>query len=319
MSTIAVATDFSPQAEVAFARALALAKARGTQLVVISADTTVELMAITPEPELAAPTWSQLRADVDGEERRRLDELLARAADAGVKADAVRALGDPVELTCRIARERGAALIVVGSHGRTGIRRFLLGSIAERIIAHASSSVLVARGDASAPFTRAIVATDFGPLAATALSEAQGLAEPDPAVTVVHAWHYPAGAWSLAALGERTHASEALESALTDPARSRGEALVADERAAGRTIDFRLLQGQPAEVVTDLAAGEHADLIAIGTHGRKGVRRLVLGSVAAAVVRHAPCSVLVVRAAEAAADGKPEPLPAADGSVDIPV
>lgn len=300
MSTIAVATDLSPQAEVAFARGLALAAARGAQLLIISADTTVELMPTTPEPELATPAWTQLRADVDVEERRLLDALLLRAAEAGVHAEAVRAIGDPVELTCKTARERGAELIVVGSHGRTGIRRFLLGSIAERIVAHASSSVLVARGEASAAFANVVVATDFGPLAAAALAQAQRLVGPSAKTTVVYAWHYPAGSWSLAALGERTHATEALETALTEPPRARGEALVAEEQAAGRTIDFRLLQGQPAEVITDLAAAEHTDLIAVGTHGRRGVRRLVLGSVAAAVVRHAPCSVLVVRADDGA-------------------
>jgi nucleotide-binding universal stress UspA family protein len=133
---------------------------------------------------------------------------------------------------------------------------------------------------------------------------------------VVHAWHYPAGAWSLAALGDRTHATEALESALTEPARERGEALVADERAAGRAVEFHLLQGQPADVITELAASEHADLVAVGTHGRRGVRRLVLGSVAAAIVRHAPCSVLVVRDPDKAAEPA-EPPPAADGPIAI--
>ncbi|HVV84357.1 MAG TPA: universal stress protein [Kofleriaceae bacterium] len=315
MSIIAVATDFSPQAEVAFARALALAAARGAELLVISADTTVDLVPTTPEPEVAVPTWNQLRTDVETEEKRLLDELLRRAAAAGVASRAVRAIGDPAELTVKAAREHGAELIVVGSHGRTGIRRFLLGSIAERIVEHASSSVLVARGDGSAPFAKVLVATDFGPQSAPALAQAQALA-PGAQVILVNAWHYPAGAWSLAALGERTHASEALEAALTEPPRARGLALVAEEAAAGRTVEFVQRQGQPAEVVTDLATAEHADLVALGTHGRHGVRRILLGSVANAIVRHAPCSVLVVRdTAAPAAVPAPEAPPSPDGPV----
>ena len=320
MTIIAVATDFSPPAEIAFVRALGLAVARSAELLVISADTTIELIPTTPEPELAVPTWTQLRTDVENEEQRLLAALVERARAAGVTANAIRAVGDPVDVTVKVAREQGVELLVVGSHGRTGITRFLLGSVAERIVEHAPISVLVARGDGAKPFTRVLVASDFSPLATQALTQAQRLASADAAVVVVNAWHYPAGAWSLAALGERTHASTALESALTEPPRVRGEALVADEAAAGRTIQFRLLQGQPADVVTDVAAREQADLIAIGTHGRTGVRRLVLGSVAAAVMRHAPCSVLIARGPvepEAKPADAAEPAPAPDGSVEV--
>lgn len=296
MAAIIVATDLSPQAEVAFVRALALAVHRKAELIIVSADTTVELIPTTAEPEMAVPTWTQLRTDVEAEENRLLAALVARAEAAGVTVRTVRSVGDPVDLTVKAARDADAELIVVGSHGRTGIRRFLLGSVAERIVRHAHTSVLVARGDGQAPFSRVLVATDFGELSAQALTQAQHLCDPEARVSVVYAWHYPAGAWSLAALGERTQATEALETALTEPPRGRGEALVAEERAAGRAVDFRLLQGPAAEVVTDLATAEQADLIAVGTHGRTGVRRLFLGSVAAAIVRHAPCSVLVARA-----------------------
>ena len=296
MPAIVVATDFSIQAEAAFARALALARASHMELIVASADTTVELVPSTPEPELGVATWGQLRAGVEADEERLLAALLARAAAADVTAHAVRAIGDPADIAIAAARAHGAALIVVGSHGRTGIKRFLLGSVAERIVRDAPISVLVARGDGATPFASGLVASDFGPLAATALAQAQALGAPTARVTVVHAWHYPAGSWSLGALGERSHATLALESALTEPPRSRGEALVKVEGEAGRTVGFSLLHGQAAEVVTDLATTEHADLVAIGTHGRHGLRRVLLGSVAAAVVRHAPCSVLVARA-----------------------
>ena len=292
MPSIIVATDLSPPAEAAFARGLAVAKARNELLVLVSADTTIELIPTAPEPD--GPALSQLGTDFEAEAARRLADLVARATAAGVTVRTIRAVGDPVDLLIAAARDHDADLIVVGSHGRTGILRFLLGSTAERIVGHAPISVLVARGDATAPFTRVLAATDFSPAAARALALAQELAPAAP-VSVIHAWHYPAGAWSLAALGERTHATAALETALTEPPRARGEALVAAERAAGRTIDFRLLEGQPADVVTHLAAAEHRDLIAIGTHGRRGLRRLVVGSVAAATVRHAPCSVLVAR------------------------
>ena len=72
--------------------------------------------------------------------------------------------------------------------------------------------------------------------------------------------------------------------------------LVAEHAAAGRTIHVSLVQGAPAQVVTETAEKAGHDLIAIGAHGHRGVRRLLLGSVAENVIRHSPCSVLVVHA-----------------------
>jgi nucleotide-binding universal stress UspA family protein len=74
---------------------------------------------------------------------------------------------------------------------------------------------------------------------------------------------------------------------------------VAAERLAGIDFDLRAIQhGSPSTALCSLAEVEEVDLIAVGTAGRRGIRRLLLGSVAEAVVRHAPCSVLVARPVE---------------------
>ena len=69
----------------------------------------------------------------------------------------------------------------------------------------------------------------------------------------------------------------------------------AELRGAGPPSDTRVLQGDPREVLVDVARGEGADLLVVGSHGRTGLAKLVLGSVAAHVVGHAPCSVMVVK------------------------
>lgn len=66
-------------------------------------------------------------------------------------------------------------------------------------------------------------------------------------------------------------------------------------RNAGLRAETRVGEGEPRSGVLDVAAEWHADLIVLGSHGRTGLRRLLLGSVAEAVARHAPCSVLIVR------------------------
>jgi nucleotide-binding universal stress UspA family protein len=65
--------------------------------------------------------------------------------------------------------------------------------------------------------------------------------------------------------------------------------------AAGLSADGRVLPGDPREVLVDVARAEGADLVVVGSHGRTGLARLLLGSVAAHVVGHAPCSVMVVK------------------------
>jgi nucleotide-binding universal stress UspA family protein len=66
-------------------------------------------------------------------------------------------------------------------------------------------------------------------------------------------------------------------------------------RDAGLAAESRVLQGDPREVLVDVARAESADLVVVGSHGRTGLAKLVLGSVAAHVVGHAPCSVMVVK------------------------
>ncbi len=69
----------------------------------------------------------------------------------------------------------------------------------------------------------------------------------------------------------------------------------AEGRQAGLATEPRVLQGDPREVLIDVARAEGADLVVVGSHGRTGLAKLVLGSVAAHVVAHAPCSVMVVK------------------------
>jgi nucleotide-binding universal stress UspA family protein len=73
------------------------------------------------------------------------------------------------------------------------------------------------------------------------------------------------------------------------------EAAAKDLRAAGLKVTVKVLQGDPRHALIDEARREKVDLIVVGSHGRSGVAKLLLGSVASHVVSHAPCSVLVVR------------------------
>lgn len=96
------------------------------------------------------------------------------------------------------------------------------------------------------------------------------------------------------ALGIRGAAVE-VDQAEIDHARSALDKVSGELAAAGLTARTRLAMGEPADVVVDVAEEEKADLIILGTRGLNLAKRIVMGSVSASVLHHAPCSVLVVR------------------------
>ena len=87
-----------------------------------------------------------------------------------------------------------------------------------------------------------------------------------------------------------------MRDAVLASAQTQADKLIAAHAAGGRTIHVELVQGPPAQVITEAAERAGHDLIAVGAHGHRGVRRLLLGSVAESTIRHSPCSVLVVHA-----------------------
>jgi len=108
-------------------------------------------------------------------------------------------------------------------------------------------------------------------------------------------WQYPPGVWGLDHVAGAA-ALESLRTALTEGALERGAKLVAEHGKGTQRVHFELLHGPTASALTSRAETGRFDLIAMGSHGYRGFRRFLLGSVAEATVRHAPCSVLVAHA-----------------------
>lgn len=294
MRHLLAATDLSPPADLALERAIGLARHTGAQLTIAIIDVPLEI------PSLAASVVPATLGELDRAISQYIDEQLAervrRAEAAGVRASALRRGGKPADTVAELAEELDVDLIVVGSEGHTGVKRLVLGSVAERVAHRAPRPVLIARGPGGGAFARVLVATDFAAPANHALVVARSIAAADAEVEAIYAWHYPAGGWGLAALGEQSHPMTALREALTRGPEERGAALVAEEAEAGRPLRFTLRQGPAHDVVADRASEGGFDLVAIGTYGASGVRRLLLGSVASQIMRHAPCSVLVTHA-----------------------
>jgi nucleotide-binding universal stress UspA family protein len=144
MRTILYATDFSRASAPAFAAALAQARGRGRRLVVAHVLT-------PPSPFISGrppASWVELDARARHGAERRLAALVARARRAGVRARGALLEGVPGEAIARRARRERADLIAIGTHGRSGLGRLFMGSVAARVLALAACPVLTVRGPA---------------------------------------------------------------------------------------------------------------------------------------------------------------------------
>lgn len=147
------------------------------------------------------------------------------------------------------------------------------------------------------PFTL-VVGVDFTPLSDAALLAAHNLAERFPGAKV-HAVHVVAPPY-----GEEWEPLDVQRLERDTLDRVRNHVAILD---LPPTIVPHAVVGSPLTALPHVAGVLHADLLVLGTHGRKGIARAVLGSVAEAVTRHAPCSVLAVRAREVGAEEGIEP------------
>lgn len=285
LERIVVGIDFSPESELALEHAVALSRKTGAEILMLHARDVIELddhpdagNLAAREQELARERLAELRENHRGVE-------LSHALVDGPAAEAITAATASI----------GASITAVGTHGRTGIRRFLLGSVAEKVVRRSTNHVLVVRpGQRPGRYRRILVATDFSDNAEKALSSAIALAEPDAEIELAHFWQMPnAIASTYVPIAGRTDAYRRLAASLEATARAKGEALIERFRDSPVSIELLIAEGLPAPGVISNAAG--LDLIAMGRRGLTGLSRWLIGSVTEAVVRHAPCSVLVAR------------------------
>jgi nucleotide-binding universal stress UspA family protein len=136
-------TDFSAASRPAFARALALARSNRASL------TLAHVIAAFPpavsEGYVSPRTWDDLERQLRSQSQRDLDKLVNRARKARVRVTTLLLEGTPAERIVRAARTRRADLIVMGTHGRSGLARLFLVSVAERVVAAAPCPVLTIR------------------------------------------------------------------------------------------------------------------------------------------------------------------------------
>lgn len=299
LAKIVVGTDFSSEAEVALAQALSIARQTGAEIFLAHAaavpGAAVEMAGTAAGPPVE---WPAIAREHMHESRARIDEIADRVGgDTGVRVTPLLVDELPAPGLIDVARDVGADLIALGSHGRTGVPRFLLGSVAERVVRHSTLPVLIARPPAGdAGYRRILVPTDFSAAADAALEMAKLLIAPGGTIELLHCWQLPptaSGTWFPAP--ERRLLDE-LRAELGARVSERGRELIRARGGGRGEIAFSHREVPASQGIQDaLRDGGHS-LVVMGRRGRGQIAKWLLGSVSDATVRYSPCSVMVLEA-----------------------
>lgn len=267
-----LATDGSEYADGAVRLALEMARRCGASLTVLT------VVLSNPEYDALAP---QLAEAAGQAAKRTLDAIRDQAAAAGVEVETVIRHGqEPVAEILEQIEDMQADLLIMGRRGRRGLARMMVGDATGRICGTARCSVLVAPRAAQMPCSRILVATDgsrYSDAAAHAAGRLARLCElPLTVVSATLPSHSEA---------RKAEAHEAAQRTL--------QAYLDDGLQAEARVDAA---ERPEAAIVQAAETTGADLIVVGSHGRSGLQRVLLGSVSERVIGAAQGPVLVVRA-----------------------
>jgi nucleotide-binding universal stress UspA family protein len=197
-----------------------------------------------------------------------------------------------------LAAESATDLVVLGTHGRSGFERLMLGSVTEKVVRKASCPVLTVPRRAEgapehAPFGRILCGVDFSEASRRAVDYGLSLAQEAKArVTLLHVVEWlPDESFSKYPQFDVDHFRRTL---LTD-ARVKLEQLVPEDARNWCEPDTKLVCGKPYQEILRVASEERSDLIVLGVHGRGAIDRMLFGSTTQAIVRQAACPVLTIR------------------------
>lgn len=299
---ILVAVDFSECSKAALADADFIAKQLGANLHVVHVWQVPEF--VPPGTGAGGPNVASLSRMVETQANEQLAEFVAGARARGITVGrAFTELGVPSSTIVELARKQEYDLVVMGTNGRTGLAHALVGSVAERVVRKSPCPVVTIRQHVPKRGTavkRILAPVDYSEGSRRALEWASALARSLGAeLDVVHVWDRPSFVSGDTTVVGQGDVRRSLGELIRENAEAQMQDFLAPFSAVGSegTRQFpphRLLSGEPAStLITELDKGGH-DLVVLGTHGRTGFRRFLMGSIAEKLVRYSPVPVVTV-------------------------
>lgn len=273
---ILVATDGSKYSAGAVREAINFAKTCESQLCAMSA------IEINPEFFALAPS---LVEKTEKEIKEHLEGIKDRAAKKNVECETIVREGEePYKLIIEEADKKQAGLIVMGRRGRTGLMRLLMGSVTARVIGHTPRNVLIVPRASVIKWKNIVIATDGSKYSEAAAKEAINLIKRCCKTCTLNV----IAVVRKDATKERTQISEnAIKKIKSNAEKEKIK------------VNALLVKGKPHEsiheAIVKYAKAKKADIIVMGSHGRTGIKKLLMGSVTERVIGHTTSSVLVVK------------------------
>tara|TARA_R110000782_G_scaffold117364_4_gene207747 strand:- start:57638 stop:58510 length:873 start_codon:yes stop_codon:yes gene_type:complete len=290
MSSILVATDFSTRSDRALRRAVLTARQIKANLVLFHA-----LDDDLPDPLLAI-------------HRDASEALLAELADTIVNTDQIKcsyrlALGDPFRALIEAACDMKPEIVMIGSHRRNLLKDIFVGTTAERSLRESPRPMIMANGVPAGPYRRILIATDCSDQSVSAAMAAKelGLLE-HASVTVLHAFDTPEQGMMQRSLMSGDEIDDYVVS-MRAQATSNMQAFLNRADIKPNKKQIKPVEVSTTETILGAVQQGQSDLLVIGTHGRSGVEKLFLGSVAEEILRRAEVDVLAVPPLLTAASG----------------
>jgi nucleotide-binding universal stress UspA family protein len=268
LEKLLLATDGSEFSEGAIRETINLAKICSSKIYAVS------VIEVNPEYMARAPEFFE---KYEKQIRQHLESIKSRASKENVECEIVVNEGEePFQYIVDEAARKKVDMIFMGRFGRTGLKRLLMGSVTAKTIGHSPCNVMVIPEAAKVSYKKILVATDGSKYSDAAALEAVGIAKRCGSELV-----------ALSVATKDTNLPAAKES--VDKIRQ-----IADKEAV--KAESLVLKGTPYEVIVNTADQKKADLIVVGSHGRAGIKRLLMGSVTERVIGHSESAVLVVKA-----------------------
>jgi len=267
LEKLLLSSDGSEFSEGAIREAINFSKRCSSKLFAVS------VIETNPEFETLAP---QLVEKMGKKTREHLESLKSRASKEGVECEILVHQGEePYQYIVEDAAKNNVEMIIMGRRGRTGLKRLMMGSVTAKVIGHAPCNVLVAPRAAKLECKNILVATDGSKYSDAAALEAINIAKRCGSNLT---------ALSIAAKSKNLPAAKKSVNKIKDLAEKEGI-----------KVKALTLRGTPYEVIVKTAKEKNADLIVVGSHGRTGLSRLMMGSVTERVIGHASCAIMVVK------------------------
>lgn len=279
LRNVLVGTSLDSESDAVARVGKAIADAAGAQLRLVHALTSSAGWGTEYAPLLAGDY-------VRVEEERLREALGTQAARLGIEAAAAKTeIGPPHRVLVEVSKH-DVDLLVVGASDSGGLAR-LLGSTADRVVRKAACPVLVVRGELPVPPRSVVAPVDLSQLSTDAFKDGLALLQ-------------DMGGWSdlevlfVLSVLQRQVAPQFTPEQVDHFAAEELERFTTENAAGQAAVRRKVRVGSPREEIVEELTESKADLVVLGTHGLGGFDRLVIGSVAADVVRHAPCNVLVI-------------------------